>query len=184
MLKVDFEAEEDGTTVPYGPLFDDIRKNYGFIDLRGRPDLAQTIPEGMQSAALWALLVDLSQPTSSLFSLGCDLGSHEEPFGLDVSYVAGGYIQIVTAQYLRTSADEYLEYAYHISDSLEAGSESHDWQVRFVLKFVSLKLDENDEIVPSVWIWFYARAQTLEGATKSREVLVAKLRGALQELTI
>jgi hypothetical protein len=34
--------EGDGTTVPYGPIFDDIRKNRGFVDERGRPDIAAT----------------------------------------------------------------------------------------------------------------------------------------------
>ena len=40
VLTTDFETEQEGMTVPYAPLFDDIRCNYGFVDLRGRPDLA------------------------------------------------------------------------------------------------------------------------------------------------
>jgi hypothetical protein len=31
MLSVDFE-EQEGITVPYPPLFDDIRNNHGFVD--------------------------------------------------------------------------------------------------------------------------------------------------------
>jgi hypothetical protein len=39
MLETDLEMNEEGMTVPYPPLFDDVRKNHGFVDLRGRPDL-------------------------------------------------------------------------------------------------------------------------------------------------
>jgi hypothetical protein len=42
----------DGTTVPYGEIFDDIRNNSGFVDTRGRPDVAANIPEGAASPAL------------------------------------------------------------------------------------------------------------------------------------
>jgi hypothetical protein len=56
------------------------RRNHGFVDLRGRPDLAIEIPEGSQSPALKGILVELSEPDSPLFTLGCDLGTHEEPW--------------------------------------------------------------------------------------------------------
>ena len=56
MLAIDFEIEKEGMTVPYPPLFNDIRRNHGFVDLRGRPDLAIEIPEGSQSSALKAIL--------------------------------------------------------------------------------------------------------------------------------
>ena len=80
MLAIDFEIEKEGMTVPYPQLFNDIGRNHGFVDLRGRPDLAIEIPEGSQSPALKAILVELSGPDSPLFTLGCDLGTHEEPW--------------------------------------------------------------------------------------------------------
>ena len=82
MLAVDFEIEKEGMTVPYPPLFNDIRRNHGFVDLRGRPDLAIEIPEGSQSPALKAILVELSEPASPLFTLGCDLGTNPPGFRL------------------------------------------------------------------------------------------------------
>jgi hypothetical protein len=66
VLVTDFEIEQEGMTIPYPPLFDKVRCNHGFIDLRGRPDLAAEIPEGSQSPALKALLVALSKPDSDL----------------------------------------------------------------------------------------------------------------------
>jgi hypothetical protein len=47
----------DGITVPYGPIFDGVRKNSGFTDVRGRPDVAAQITEGGESKALRDLLV-------------------------------------------------------------------------------------------------------------------------------
>ena len=68
MLAIDFEIEKEGMTVPYPQLFNDIGRNHGFVDLRGRPDLAIEIPEGSQSPALKAILVELSEPDSPLFT--------------------------------------------------------------------------------------------------------------------
>ena len=55
MLAIDFEIEKEGMTVPYPRLLNDIGRNHGFVDLRGRPDLAIEIPEGSQSPALKAI---------------------------------------------------------------------------------------------------------------------------------
>ena len=62
----------EGITVPYPPLFDGIRKNRGFVDTRGRPDLASDIAEGLESNALRNCLVKISDE-NSYFPLGCDL---------------------------------------------------------------------------------------------------------------
>jgi hypothetical protein len=39
MLETNLEMDEEGMTVPYAPLFDDVRKNHGFIDICGPPEL-------------------------------------------------------------------------------------------------------------------------------------------------
>jgi hypothetical protein len=59
-LEVDYKSG-DGTTIPYGPIFDGVRKNRGFVDARGRPDIAAIIAEGSESAALKALLVRIAE---------------------------------------------------------------------------------------------------------------------------
>jgi hypothetical protein len=97
----------DGTTVPYGPLFDGIRKNRGFVDARGRPDIAASIAEGSESAALRKLLIRVSEE-NVYFSLGCDLGMHPEPEAkVTLRQVAGGYIQVVGMDYELLSTDDY-----------------------------------------------------------------------------
>jgi hypothetical protein len=91
-LKINRRGGE-GITVPYAPIFDAIRKNRGFKDTRGRPDLAEEIAEGIESRALGKCLVRIAKE-NLYFSLGCDLGSHREPEQpAPLRQAAGGYIQ-------------------------------------------------------------------------------------------
>lgn len=85
-LIADFHFDSEAITVPYPPLFDSIRRNHGFVDLRGRPDLAAEISEGAQSIALKTLLIELAAGLSPIFSIGCDLGTHEEPEAIGARY--------------------------------------------------------------------------------------------------
>ena len=180
MLAIDFEIEKEGTTVPYPPLFNDIRRNHGFVDLRGRPDLAIEIPEGSQSSALKAILVELSELDSPLFTLGCDLGTHEEPWREESArYVAGGYVQLMCASYSDQSFEDYTTFGYAIAQVLGEKAQDCNWFVRFVLKLVVLSLDDFSGAAPSLWIWFYAIAETPEAALASRESLIGELRRAL-----
>jgi hypothetical protein len=48
-----------------------------------------------------------------------------------------------------------------------------------VLKLVVLSLDDFSGTAPSLWIWFYAIADTPEGALASREDLIGELHDAL-----
>ena len=77
-LRTEYEIAPEGTTVPYAPLFDSVRQNHGFKDIRGDVSAAENIPEAKVSRALRRLLVTLAQPCSSVVSLGCDLGEHED----------------------------------------------------------------------------------------------------------
>jgi hypothetical protein len=180
MLAIDFEIEKEGMTVPYPPLSNDIRCNHGFVDLRGRPDLAIEIPEGSQSPALKAILVELSEPDSHLFTLGCDLGTHEEPWRVESArHVAGGYVQLMCASYSDRSPEDYTTFGYAIAQVLGEKAQDYNWFVRFVLKLVVLSLEDFSGAAPSLWIWFYAIAETPEAALASRESLIGELHRAL-----
>lgn len=176
MLTSDFRVAEEGITVPYPPLFDQTRHNYGFVDLRGHPELVTNIPEGSQSAALRALLVRLSEPGSPFFSLGCDLGAHEESENDETSrHVAGGYVQVIRTPYADRSPDDYLTYGQAITEALTLKAENYNWFVRLELNFVVFELDNFSKLVPSLLIWFYARSRTPQSALTSREVLIGDL---------
>ena len=150
------------------------------MDLRGRPDLASEIPEGSQSPSLKDLLVELSGRNSPIFTLVCDLGTHEKPWSeRNARHVAGGYVQLICASYSDRAPEDYTTFGYAIAQLLEENAEDHNWLVRFVLKLVVLNLDDFSDLTASLWIWFYATAHTPEAAFASREVLIASLRHAL-----
>ena len=157
MLAIDFEIEKEGMTIPYSPLFNDTRRNHGFVDLRGRPDLAIEIPEGSQSPALKAIL-NLA-PIAQL--------------------VAGGYVQLMCASYSDRSPEDYTTFGYAIAQVLGEKAQDYSWFVRFVLKLVVLSLDDFSGAAPSLWIWFYAIGETPEAALASRESLTGELHDAL-----
>jgi len=180
MLAIDFEIEKEGMTVPYPPLFNDIRRNHGFVDLRGRPDLAIEIPESSQSPTLKAILVELSEPDSPLFTLGCDLGTHEEPWREQSGrHVAGGYIQLMCTSYSDRSPEDYTTFGYAIAQVLGEKAQDYNWFVRLVLKLVVVSFEDFSGAAPSLWIWFYAIAETPEAALASRESLIGELHRAL-----
>src|SRR5262245_40809747 len=64
-------------TVPYASIADNIRNNRGFVDSRVRPDKANENAEGNASPAVRRLLVPAANVRSTIFTLGCELGSHK-----------------------------------------------------------------------------------------------------------
>lgn len=162
---------------PTHPLFDDIRRNHGFIGVRGRPDLAAQIVEGASSPALRKLLIALSEKESPFLSLGCDLGEHERRGEPEATrFATGGYIQwVLTPPSYDT--DKYEASAETLAQKLDTQSEGHVWEVSFRMKFVDLKLDEAG-LVPSHWIWFDACAPSYGSAREPREQFLESLHKA------
>ena len=170
----------NGSTVPYGPIFDGIRRNSGFTDLRGRPDLAEKIVEGASSIKLRELLVRLSRE-ESYFSLGCDLGTHiEEERPSALRRVSGGYIQIAAMNYADASTAQYDEFCDAFSDELEPYSRKRRWAITLEGTYVQFNLPSEPAVkAPSIWIWFFAAARTHEKSNQSREELLAAIGEAL-----
>jgi len=176
MLETELEMDQEGMTVPYPPLFDHIRRNHGFTDLRGRPDLAAGIVESAGSRAMTDLLVALARPGSKLFTVGCDLGIKESDD--EAPNTAGGYIQIMSSEYARRTPDDYARFAQAVAEMLKAKSEDEDWEVRFILRPVRFKLDNFSEMTGSLWIWFHAFADTKHKTLISRENLIGEIKRA------
>jgi len=106
MFETHLEMDEKGMTVPYPPLFDDVRKNHGFVDIRGRPEFVSRIAESLNSLAMRKLLVELAQPNARIFWVGCDLGASlltEKK----LPHTAGGYIQLMHVSYADRSPEDY-----------------------------------------------------------------------------
>jgi hypothetical protein len=169
-----------GSTVPYGPIFDDIRRNSGFTDLRGRPDLAEKIIEGASSPKLRELLVRLARE-QSYFSLGCDLGAHtEEERPPALRKVSGGYIQIASMKYAEASTAQYDEFCDALGDELKPYAGRRRWAINLEGTYVQFNLPNELSVkAPSIWIWFFAAAKTHEKSNQSREELLAAIGEAL-----
>lgn len=91
------QTDEAGTAVPYGavdrPSGD---RNYGFIDLRDRPELAITVPEAHDSIGMQEVLRALNARDFRFMSLGCARGlfPRQDAQAGEPTYLCGGYIQV------------------------------------------------------------------------------------------
>lgn len=174
-LKINHRGGE-GITVPYAPIFDAVRKNRGFLDVRGRPDLAAEIAEGIESQALGECLVRISKE-NVYFSLGGDLGSHSEPEQpAPLRQVAGGYIQVTSINYAAATTDRLDSFSLAFASRLKRLSRSHHWSIDLVGTWVNFVLPgEPAASAPSMWIWFFAAARTQSKAKASREALIGAI---------
>src|SRR5262249_40019098 len=144
---------KEGSTVPYGPIFDHIRRNSGFMDLRGRPDRAEKIAEGASSPKLRELLIRLAKERS-YFSLGCDLGSHiEEEKPPKWRKVSGGYIQVASMKYAEASTAHYDQFCEAFGGELKLYADKRRWAVNLEGTFVQFNLPNEMPVkAPSIWI--------------------------------
>jgi three-Cys-motif partner protein len=131
---------DSGITVPYGPIFDDIRRSNGFTDLRGRPDLAEKIVEGSSSRALRELLVRVARERS-YFSLGCDLGRYaEDEQPPNQRKVSGGYLQIASTNYAEASTDQYDVFCEAFGRELSRHVRKRRWKINLRGTYVQFNL--------------------------------------------
>ena len=174
-FRFSFRVDPTANTVPYAPIADDIRRNRGFVDLRGHPDKAKEIAEGNDSPALRHLLVRVANVGSAIFTLGCDLGAHQEPTNVPMRRreVAGGYIQFASVHYDRAETESYAAFANAIVENVKIRAEKDHWEIKFVGQMVNFQFEgEPMGIHPSLMIWFFAAARNPFAALQSRERLI------------
>lgn len=183
-LETNFLVHE-GITVPYAPIFDSIRRNHGFFDTRKRPDLAAAVAEGTESGALRDLLVDVASH-ERYFSLGCDLGQHEElEAPISQRAVAGGYIQLSAFRYELQETANYDRFCKALEFELRPLSKGQHWRIEFWGTYVAFKLPAEEQVTkPSIWIWFFAARRTQAKARASREELLKALSVCLNQTSV
>lgn len=166
----------DGITIPYPSLVDGIRNNRGFVDTRGRPDIALGIAEGLQSKALQNCLVRIAKEKFYI-SIGCDLGHRSQPDGPPAQrYSAGGYLQLAPINYADSTTDQIDAFGFAIADSLEPLSKKQFWELNLVGEYVNFQLPNERPIqAPSMQIWFHARARDMRRDASAREILIGFL---------
>jgi hypothetical protein len=156
-------------------MTDHIRRNCGFVDLRGRPDKAKDIAEASDSPALQQLLVHVAKVGSAIFTLGCGLGAHQEPTYVPLRRreVAGGYIQLASVHYDHAKTESYAAFANAIVANVKPRAGKDIWEIDFVGQMVNFQLhSEPKGVYPSLSINFFAAARDPFCALQSRERLV------------
>jgi hypothetical protein len=147
-----------------------------------RPDKAYDITEGNDSPALRHFLVRAAGTGSEIFTLGCDLGTHQEPnrSGTKARQIAGGYVQFASRHYDQAKPHSYAAFANAIVAGMKLRVGKDHWEIDFVGKPVSFKFDnEPSGIYPSLMVWFFANARGPLAALQSRERLIK----AIEETT-
>jgi hypothetical protein len=174
-FRFSFRVDPNAITVPYAPITDDSRQNRGFVDLRGHPNKARDIAEGIQSSALQRLLVRIAAVGSPIFTLGCDTGVHSESTRTPLRRreVASGYIQFASSLYYLARLESYAAFANAIVADVKQDVEKNYWEIRFVGQMVNFRFEDAPMgIYPSLMTWFYAAAANPIAARESRERLI------------
>jgi len=180
--KFTFRVDREGTTVPYPAVSNEIQHNRGFVDLRGRPDLAKEIAEARDSVALRNLLVRIANADSKIFTLGCDLGTHQEPTHVPqrCREVAGGYIQFASAHYDGAATESYAAFANAIVAHVKQCAGEDNWKIEFIGKYVNFQFEGKPKaLCPTLWVWFFAAARDQFAAMESRERLIEAINAAI-----
>lgn len=181
MLKTELIYAEQGITIPYPPIpREGDSSNHGFIDVRGRPDLAATIPEASDSEALRRILVELAQPSSLFATVGCDVGAYEKPESeADIRYRCGGYVQLFFIDHFERWEFDYENIITDTEEFMSSKADNYKWFIRYVIEDILLKVDNMEDTIPSMRIWFHCADQSPEAALSSREALIDTIREAL-----
>ena len=175
MLDYTIGLAEEGVTLPYDPVFDDIRSNHGFVDTLGRPDLAREMYECAQSVSMRRLLMRLAHSEAKVFSIGCDLGGRLMPGDSGCHHIAGGYVHVLSAAYSQYWLGEYEQYGEAVANMLEGRSSGHEWELELALTPVRFNLDHFRKVTGSITVWFHAYGDAEDVATRSRDVCIANL---------
>ena len=180
-FKFSLRVDPEGMTVPYPPVTDEIRRNRGFIDLRKNPEKASEILESADSPALRSLLVRVAGRGSPIFTIGCDLGMHQERnVPARRREVAGGYVQFASIHYDRAETQSYSAFANAIGKNIKARVGQNYWTLECIGKWVDFKFEgEAQGFRPSLWIWFFAASSLLFDAIQSRERLIEAIDSAI-----
>ena len=143
----------NGITVPYGAIFDGVRKNFLALPMcRGAARCGRSNHRGRRMKALHDLLVCIAGK-DVYFSLGCHLGCHPEPeFAAAQRQVAGGYIQFAAINYSNATTAQYDGLCKAMMPELRKRVGSCHWRIEIVGTWVEFCLpNEPTTTSPSMW---------------------------------
>ena len=116
------------TGVPYSPeKREDGSENYGFLDLRNRPDLVDEIPEANKSKGLAAILRAANAPYSILMTFGCECELFETASNRGPFYV-GSFVNITYRDHLlNNNCDNLITLAQLIQGGIRRVDKGTIW---------------------------------------------------------
>ena len=179
-LTIAFDPEA-ATLVPYGPAERaDGNRNYGWTDLRGRPDLADTIVEGAKSEGLKRMLRATADAGSDVFSIACECALFPGPGPEWPAWQVGGFFDISFGDADRASnRDELVALAHDVAGRLQFES-GHFCTFEFIVRPLKSWFGQQDcfelELKPfgwgaeqaTAWRAFDAAAGAVAGALEQR----------------
>ncbi|MEZ5830094.1 MAG: hypothetical protein R3D05_02845 [Dongiaceae bacterium] len=180
-FEIEWESEDEPVlTLPYERNFEDGRTNHGFVDMRGRPDLAREVREATSSRALAELLIALAEPESRYFSIGCDLRPWP-PAEPDAPHQSAGYLQLAFSDLEKEATDHrrHLQFGHDLKAHLDRSAGDESWVVRLVVATVDAADIGGPEEMWSPVIEFCAMGPSERDAADSAERLIAALRDFL-----
>lgn len=168
--------------MPYPAFHSRVRSNYGFVDVRGRPELVGGITESLNSAKFEVFLKRLASTSAPIFSVGCDLGTHCD-LSLDkhLREIAGGYLQVVSSWYTNVRPEHWARLFNSVKHHVEQVVATDHWKVNFELAPVQVNLDGYNNLTGSVKIDFFACAPSRKKALNSRERLIEAIDQGLSD---
>jgi hypothetical protein len=117
------------TLVPYGPApRPKGAMNYGWIDLRDRPERVADIPEAARSEGLSKLLRVIADPVSQIMSIGCDCHAFERSTAESHGprWYVGGYVAVTFKDAERNlDPNNFVEMARYILSGIGTSSQHH-----------------------------------------------------------
>lgn len=120
----------DGKGIPYGGqgvARTDGSANYGFKDIKGRPERIAEIPELQDDSALRQLVTAINRNDTGLFSIGCVSDATQYPQG----YGHSGYIEIAWDSCEQVSdMSNYFPLFFHFARFLKTSG--FDRRVKFL----------------------------------------------------
>ncbi|WP_143742951.1 hypothetical protein [Maricaulis sp. W15] len=122
------------TLVPYGqsPVRDDGTQNYGWIDLRNRPDLVSEIPELRKSQGLGELVRAMAAPASQVMSGGCECSEFARDIDPPIS--VGGFVTVMFRDVERNrSPDTFVTLAEYLLAGIEP-TDQHNIGFEFIVE--------------------------------------------------
>jgi len=173
-----------GKGIPYGGAEEprpDGGQNHGFVCLKGRTDLIDSIPELQGERALRSLVLALNAKETALFTIGCLSAEVAGPDGEGYRYT--GYIEFaLNSQQAVADASSYFPAFFHFDRFLHESEFNHEAMFSWELvpaSFLDARIDGFSCAI-SVTTTLFA---TRENASASWEAALKALEGFLPAVT-